>query len=110
MAAQYGVADEGYSTQAVFFDYDHDGKLDLFVLNNSPRPVSSFGPENNRDVPTWFGGHIVYHNEGGRIVDVTKQARLHEAAIDFCLRRLARHVLPDSPPGHYASDIYLDIT
>ena len=42
MAEQYGVADEGYSTQAVFFDYDRDGKLDLFVLNNSPRPVISF--------------------------------------------------------------------
>src|SRR6267378_1496087 len=45
-AAAYGVADTGYSTQAVFFDYDGDGDLDLFVINNSPRPVSSFGQQN----------------------------------------------------------------
>src|SRR5437762_7154402 len=29
MAAKMGVADSGYSTQAVFFDYDRDNDLDL---------------------------------------------------------------------------------
>src|SRR5437870_2255319 len=29
-AAQYGIADTGFSQQAVFFDYDRDGDLDLF--------------------------------------------------------------------------------
>jgi len=49
-AAAYGVADTGYSTQAVFFDYDRDGDLDLFVINNSPRPVVSFELKNTRTV------------------------------------------------------------
>jgi hypothetical protein len=70
MAEQYGVADQGYSTQAVFFDYDRDGLLDLFVLNNSPRPVVSFIATNTRDVRNQFGGHRLYHNEGGHFVDV----------------------------------------
>src|SRR5690349_16133288 len=30
-AAQYGLADTGYSTQAAFFDYDKDGDLDMYL-------------------------------------------------------------------------------
>ena len=36
-AAQYGVADTGFTTHAVFLDYNRDGCLDLFLLNNSPK-------------------------------------------------------------------------
>ena len=36
-AAQYGIADTGFTTHAVFLDYNKDGCLDLFLLNNSPK-------------------------------------------------------------------------
>src|SRR5947207_2424834 len=36
-AARYGIADTGFATHAVFVDYDGDGYLDLFLLNNSPQ-------------------------------------------------------------------------
>src|SRR2546430_5546092 len=32
---QYGLDFAGYSTQAVFFDYDGDGDLDMYLLNHS---------------------------------------------------------------------------
>src|SRR5947207_13238828 len=35
-AAQYGLADTGFTTQAAFLDYDKDGCLDVFLLENSP--------------------------------------------------------------------------
>src|ERR1700733_2885650 len=38
-AHQYGLDDKGLTTQVAFFDYDHDGDLDCFVLNNSYRPI-----------------------------------------------------------------------
>ncbi len=39
-AARYGIADTGFTTHSAFLDYDRDGCLDLFVLNNSPRNFS----------------------------------------------------------------------
>ncbi len=36
-AASYGIADSSFSTQAAFLDYDKDGCVDLFLLNNSPK-------------------------------------------------------------------------
>jgi len=39
-AAQYGIADTAFTTHAVFLDYDKDGCLDLFLLNNSPQDFS----------------------------------------------------------------------
>jgi len=37
-AARYGLDFSGFSTQSVFFDYDNDGDLDCFLLNQSLRP------------------------------------------------------------------------
>ncbi|HET7118887.1 MAG TPA: VCBS repeat-containing protein, partial [Hanamia sp.] len=31
-AAEYGLADTSYSTQAVFLDYDKDGRMDMYLL------------------------------------------------------------------------------
>jgi hypothetical protein len=36
-AAKYGIADTGFTTHAIFLDYNGDGCLDLFLLNNSPK-------------------------------------------------------------------------
>jgi hypothetical protein len=42
-AARYGIADTNFTTHAVFLDYDGDGCLDLFLLNNSPKDFSRGG-------------------------------------------------------------------
>ena len=50
-AAQYGLDISAYTTQVSFFDYDLDGDLDCFMINNSPIPVNQLDFANRRDLP-----------------------------------------------------------
>ena len=78
-AGEYGLDDEGQSIQSAFFDYDHDGDLDLFVINY---PITSFKTPNtvyrmlrNSNDPK-KSDHF-YRNDGnGRFTDMTKEAGL----------------------------------
>ncbi len=49
-AKQYNLAQTGFTTHATFFDYDKDGDLDAYILNNSNIPVSSLGYAEQSDV------------------------------------------------------------
>ena len=84
-AAEYGVDDEGYSIHAVFFDYTRDGNLDLYVLNNSFRPVGSFGMRNLRNVRHDDGGDRLYRNDGESFTDVSEEAGIYGSEIAFGL-------------------------
>ena len=50
-AAAYGLDEDGYTTHAAFFDYDLDGDLDCYILNNSFIPVNTLNYSNKRDLP-----------------------------------------------------------
>ena len=52
-AAAYGLAYEGFTMQTVFFDYDHDGDLDAFLLNTAP----DFANPNHLRPPVSDGSH-----------------------------------------------------
>ncbi len=85
MADAYGLADEGYSTHASFFDYDQDGDLDVYVLNNSFRSVDSFGLRNTRRVRDEHGGDKLYRNDDGVFHDVSASAGIYGSEIGFGL-------------------------
>jgi hypothetical protein len=109
MAAGYGLADEGYSTQAAFFDYDHDGKLDMFLVNNSFRPVSSFGLRNIRNIRDPLGGHKLFHNDGnGHFTDVSAKAGIFGSEIAFGLGIVVSDVNRDGWPDIYVSNDFFE--
>lgn len=63
-AAAYGLADTSYSTQAVFFDYDKDGRLDMYLLNHN---LKDYRPNDIRDKKVDSnsqGADKLFHNEG----------------------------------------------
>ena len=85
-AERYGLADKGQSTQSAFFDYDHDGDLDCFVLNNSQRSFESFGYDSSlRHVRDPINGDRLYRNDGGHFNDVSAQAGIYGSEIGFGL-------------------------
>ena len=49
-AKKYGLDEGGYTTHAAFLDYDLDGDLDCYILNNSFIPVNTLDFANNRNL------------------------------------------------------------
>lgn len=108
MGKEYGVADEGWSTQAVFFDYDGDGDLDLFVLDNSPKPATSFGLINRRNTHFPYAGGHLYRNDGGHFTDVSEGAGIHGPEVAFGLGVVVADVNNDGWPDIYVSNDFFE--
>ncbi len=82
-AAQYGLDDDSYTTQAYFFDYDKDGDMDVFFANH-PRDFSNavdivFTQKNGKlelaqDTAHQYISDRLFENRNGHFVDVTKKA------------------------------------
>jgi hypothetical protein len=85
-AQAYGLDDKGASTQAIFFDYDHDGDLDCFVLNNNPKSIDNFGYRKNaRLTRDPVNGDRLYRNDNGHFTDVSAAAGIFSPDIAFGL-------------------------
>ncbi len=85
-AAEYGLADPGYSTHATFFDYDKDGDLDAYLLNNSYQAIGSFDlRRNERPKRDELGGDKLMENQNGIFVDVSEKAGIYGSVIGFGL-------------------------
>src|SRR5207244_6775304 len=77
-AARYGIADTGFTTHAVFLDYNRDGCLDLFLLNNSPtdfaRGAADTHPLGVRSSTPQGYNKLYRTNCDGTFTDVSRQA------------------------------------
>ena len=83
---EYGISDYGLSTHAAFFDYDKDGDLDMYLLNNSIRSVGGFDlQKDQRLIPDSLGGNKLYRNDGKRFTDVSRQAGIYSSIIGYGL-------------------------
>jgi len=85
-ATKYGLNDSGYSTHASFFDFDKDGDLDVYILNNSFQAIGSFNlRKNERPKRDAQGGDKLLENQDGVFIDVSEKAGIYGSVIGFGL-------------------------
>ncbi len=109
-AAKYNLQDEGaFHTQAAFFDYDLDGDLDVFLLNNDCTfPVDNFANESIRNLRDPKQGDKLLRNDNGVFKDISQQAGIFGSRIGFGLGVVVGDVNGDNFPDIYISNDFFE--
>lgn len=84
---EYGLDIEGLSVHSAFFDYDKDGDLDVYILNNSLKSIGGFDLiKDQRKLPDENGnGNKFFRNDGGKYTEITTEAGIFSSKIGFGL-------------------------
>ena len=77
-----------FGSQAVFFDYDHDGDLDCFILNQSHHPHENIVDTSHRRDYDSLSGARLYRNDlntTGKFTEVSRQAGIYQSSLGYGL-------------------------
>ncbi len=116
-AKEYCIDETGYTTHAAFFDYDKDGDLDCYILNNSFIPVNTLNYSNKRELRAtdWpvedfakGGGDKLLQNNNGKFTDVSEAANIYGSLIGFGLGVTISDVNGDTYPDIYISNDFFE--
>jgi len=88
-SAKYGLDFAGFTTQTAFFDYDHDGDLDCYILNQSHQPNQNILDTSFRRIRDQFTGDRLVRNDvngqAKRFVDVSASAGIYQSKLGYGL-------------------------
>src|SRR4029079_3081057 len=102
-----GLEHAGYSTQALFFDYDGDGDLDVYLLDHSTHKEREGGSgkgEAGGVGPAAQIGDRLLRNDRGHFTDVTDAAGLHDGIDGYGLGVVASDLNGDGCPDLYIAN------
>jgi enediyne biosynthesis protein E4 len=107
-AREMGVADDGYTTHAAFFDYDLDGDLDLFVLNHNIKNLQNFDAAFVKKMVDPDAGDRLYQNNQGKFTDVTVAAGIISNPLGYGLGISISDINNDGWPDLYVTNDYVE--
>ena len=118
----YGLDFNGLSVHTAFLDFDRDGDLDCYLLNNSIRSVGNYDLiKDYREIRDTSGGnrllrndHVVIingdttYNETPRFIDVSEEAGIYGSSIGFGLGVSVGDIDGDNWPDLYVSNDFFE--
>jgi enediyne biosynthesis protein E4 len=87
-SAVYDLNTSCFTTQSAFFDYDRDGDLDCYILNQSHHPHANIVDTSNRKKYDTLSGDRLYRNDiktTGKFTDVSAAAGIYQSNLGYGL-------------------------
>ena len=106
MAKEYGLDFKGFCTQAVFFDYDMDGDLDMYLMNHSIHQNGTFGiREKLLATKSPISGDRLFRNNGDNtFTEVTDVSGIHSSVLGYGLGITVSDIDLDGYPDIYVGN------
>ena len=107
-AKEWGIADEGYTTHAAFFDMDRDGDLDVYVMNHNIKNLRNFDAAFVKKMVDTEAGDRLYENVNGKFIDISRKAGIISNPLGYGLGINIADVNNDGWPDIYISNDYVE--
>lgn len=107
-ATLYNLAIESFATQAAFFDYDLDGDLDMYLLNHSVYPNSTYGKGAVRNQIDAEAGDKFFLNQDGKYTEISEKAGIFQGRIGYGLGLGVSDVNQDGYPDIYIGNDFFE--
>ena len=107
-AAEYGLDDASFSTQAVFFDMDQDNDLDMFLVNRPERPYRTKEAYQLKRTRIKGASDKLFKNENGKYVDVSAASGIIQNGLGYGLGVAVGDINKDGWPDIYVTNDYVE--
>ncbi|MEO9892128.1 VCBS repeat-containing protein [Aurantibacter sp.] len=105
---EYGLNVKGLSVHAAFLDFDKDGDLDCYLLNNSIKSIGGYDLIiDQRKTPSTNGNKLLLNNNGV-FIDVSQTYGIYSSAIGFGLGVTLSDFNNDNWPDMFISNDFFE--